>query len=73
MLKGTISCLTILHLIETTNVLNEDCVESAVYNITSGTGVSEAINEAIPSVKPKSSTFSRGFSKYFTLRRKFNV
>jgi hypothetical protein len=41
--------------------LNKSSVDSAVYNFTAS--VSEAINEAIPSVKPKSSTFPHWFSK----------
>jgi hypothetical protein len=41
-------------------VLNENSVDSAVYNLTAG--VSETINEAITSVKPKSSTFPHWFS-----------
>jgi hypothetical protein len=42
-------------------VLNEDSVDSALCNFTAS--VSEAINEAIPFIKPKSSPFPHWFSK----------
>jgi hypothetical protein len=42
-------------------VLNENSVDSAVYNFTAS--VSETINETIPFVKPKNSAFPHWFSK----------
>jgi hypothetical protein len=51
-------------------VLNLNSVDSAVYNLTAS--VSETINETIPSVKPKWSTFLLGFSKYHILYKKKN-
>jgi hypothetical protein len=42
-------------------VLNEDSVDSAVYNFTAS--VSETINETIPFVKPKNSSFPHWFSE----------
>jgi hypothetical protein len=42
-------------------ILNKDPVDSAVYNFTAS--VSEAINKAIPFVKPKNSTFPHWFPK----------
>jgi hypothetical protein len=43
------------------HVLNENSVDSAVYNFTAS--VYEAINDVIPSVKPRSSSFPHWFSK----------
>jgi hypothetical protein len=42
-------------------ILNENSVESAVYNLTAV--VSQAVNPVIPVVEPKNSTFYHWFSK----------
>jgi hypothetical protein len=63
MVKGIICCFAILYLVVTGYVvLNKNSVNSAVFNVT--VSKSDAINEAIPSVKPKISTFPHWFSKY---------
>jgi hypothetical protein len=53
-------------------VLNENSVDSAVYNFTAS--VSETINETIPFVKPKNSSFCPWFSKslvYYLKKKTF--
>jgi hypothetical protein len=75
MVKGIICCFTVLYLI----VIGQESVTkilltgSVVYNFTAS--VSEAINEAIPSVKPKSFTFPHWFPKsliyYIKKKNKF--
>jgi hypothetical protein len=44
-------------------VFNENSVDSAVYNFTAIVSVSETINETIPPVEPKNSSFPHWFSK----------
>jgi hypothetical protein len=51
-------------------VLNENSVDSAVYNVTAS--MSETINETIPFAKPKNSSFPHWFSKsliYYIMKK----